>query len=92
MAGGQREGEHRGNRGNVGGYPDTGGARQPQVGGGPRSTEGGEQDSREGWGGSLGDRWVLDTRTGDRKEYLEPGICRNGGVLYWGCGAEIWSL
>lgn len=43
-------------------------------------------------GGSLGDRWVLDARTGDRKEYLEPGICRNGGVLYWGCGAEIWSL
>lgn len=51
MAGGRREGEHRGNRRNVGGYPDTGGVGQPQVGRGPRSTEGGEQDSREGSGG-----------------------------------------
>lgn len=54
MAGGQREGEHRGNRRNVGGYPNTGGVGQPQVGGGPKSTEGGEQDSREGSGGGGG--------------------------------------
>lgn len=77
-------------------YPDTGGVGQSQVGGGPRSTEGGKQDSREGSGvrgfprvfPPIGGFWRHTS--GTERSILRLGSVEMGELgLYWGCGAEI---
>lgn len=73
----------------MGGYPDNGGAGQPQVGGGPKSTEGGKQDSREGSGGGGGvpqGTRVLEHRSGTEKSILGLGSVEMGEFFTGGVG------
>lgn len=85
MAGGQREGEHWGNRRMWEGTLTLEGLGSPRREVVPKVLrEGSRTPGRdlEEEGGSPGDKGS-GAQIGDRKEYLGAGVCRNGGVLHW---------